>query len=218
MKLKYYLRGLATGLVIATLILTIANRDNKPLTDAQIRQRAAEMGMIDGDSLKLSALQGSAPQAEPSSTAESDSPADSGSAAESGTVAESGSVAESSAAVESGSTSSEPSGSAESSSVAEPSSTTEPGGTTEPGSSVEPGSSETPSQPASTDGAVTIVISGGATSYTVSKDLAAAGLVEDAKEYDAFLCDNGYAHTIRVGTYEILPGTSGEEIAKMIAR
>lgn len=218
MKLKYYLRGLATGLVIATLILTIANRDNKPLTDAQIRQRAAELGMIDGDSLKLSALQSSAPQVEPSSTAESDSPADSGSAAESGTAAES------SAAMESGSTA-EPSGSAESSSaavesssVAEPSSTTEPGGTTEPVGSVEPGSSETPSQPASTDGAVTIVISGGATSYTVSKDLAAAGLVEDAKEYDAFLCDNGYAHTIRVGTYEILPGTSGEEIAKMIAR
>ena len=187
MKLKYYLRGLATGLVIATLILTIANRDNKPLTDSQIRQRAAELGMIDGDSLKLSALQSSAPQAEPGGTAEPGGSAESSAAAESSSVAEPSSIAESSSAAESSST-------------------------------AEPGSSETPSRPVGTDGAVTIVISGGATSYTVSKDLAAAGLVEDAKAYDAFLCDNGYAHTIRVGTYEILPGTSGEEIAKMIAR
>ena len=51
----------------------------------------------------------------------------------------------------------------------------------------------------------------------MSKDLAAAGLVEDAKAYDTFLCDNGYATKIHVGSYEILPGTSGEEIARMIA-
>ena len=217
MKLKYYLRGLATGLVIATLILTIANRDNKPLTDSQIRQRAAELGMIDGDSLKLSALQSSAPQAEPGGTAEP------GGSAESSAAAESSSVAEPSSATEPGGTaepggSAESSAAAESSSVAEPSSIAESSSAAESSSTAEPGSSETPSRPVGTDGAVTIVISGGATSYTVSKDLAAAGLVEDAKAYDAFLCDNGYAHTIRVGTYEILPGTSGEEIAKMIAR
>ncbi|MBR1771063.1 MAG: hypothetical protein IJ747_03445, partial [Lachnospiraceae bacterium] len=74
------------------------------------------------------------------------------------------------------------------------------------------------SAPAGNTGeAVILRIVSGATSYTVSKDLAAAGLVEDAKAYDTYLCDNGFASKIHVGTYEIYPGTSGEEIARMIA-
>lgn len=48
MKLKYYLRGLGIGVVVTTIILAIA-LNNKPmeLTDAQIKERAAEFGMVE---------------------------------------------------------------------------------------------------------------------------------------------------------------------------
>jgi cell division protein YceG involved in septum cleavage len=40
--------------------------------------------------------------------------------------------------------------------------------------------------------------------------------VEDAKTFDNYLCNNGYSRSINPGTYEIVPGTSEEEIAKII--
>lgn len=169
MKLRYYLRGLAVGIVLATLVLTISNAGNRPLTDAQIRQRAAELGMVEEDSLKLSMLQSET--------------ADSASEAQSPESKPAESMVTESRPAESDSAESKPVESAAAEQVK----------------------------------AITIQIKSGANSYTVSKDLAAAGLVEDARAYDTFLCNNGYSKKIHVGTYEILPGTSEEEIAKMIA-
>lgn len=185
MKLRYYLRGLAVGILLTTMILAIANAGNKPLTDAQIRQRALELGMIEADSQKLSSLKGESGQAgdQPEST--------------------------------------EPSVQPESQ---EPTSSVQPESTEQPESS-DPSAASTPvesdhaEEPSGGDGtaAVILKISGGDSSYSVSRKLAAAGLVEDAAAFDAFLCDNGYSRSIHTGTYEILPGTSEEEIAKMIA-
>lgn len=45
MKLKYYLRGLGTGILFATLILFISYGYRN--TDAQIKQRAKELGMVE---------------------------------------------------------------------------------------------------------------------------------------------------------------------------
>ena len=48
MKLKYYLRGVGIGLIIATLILMIATalHSNKDLSDEEIIARAEELGMV----------------------------------------------------------------------------------------------------------------------------------------------------------------------------
>ena len=48
MKLKYYLRGIGIGVIMTTLILMIAFAVHKeqPLTDDEIRERAAELGMV----------------------------------------------------------------------------------------------------------------------------------------------------------------------------
>ncbi|MDE7114203.1 MAG: hypothetical protein K2O57_08470, partial [Acetatifactor sp.] len=80
MKLQYYVRGLAVGVLLTTIVLTIANAGKKPLTDAQIRQRALALGMIEIDSVRLSALQGEN-TSPPESGSESNTP-------ESGTSAE----------------------------------------------------------------------------------------------------------------------------------
>lgn len=194
MKLRYYLRGLAVGILLTTMILAIANVGNKPLTDAQIRQRALELGMIEADSQKLSSLKGEGGQAgvQPESTEptnsvqpESTEPSKGSEQPESNTPTESAGQPESSV----------------------------------PSVASTPAASDNAVEPSEGDGtaAFTLKISGGDSSYSVSRKLAAAGLVEDAAAFDAFLCDNGYSRTIRTGTYEILPGTSQEEIAKMIA-
>lgn len=196
MKLKYYLRGLAVGIIVTTVILSIVHADKHPLTDAEIRMRALELGMVDEDSIRLTdqsggmsaAGEGDESDAEPNKAAESETDDGSDNPTADEEASKDGSTPEESV--------SEESTPEESASV--------------PETSTEPEESETE--------AVTIVIRSGDNSYTVSRDLAAAGLVEDAAAYDAFLCNNGYSKTIRTGTYEILPGTSGEDIAKMIAR
>lgn len=208
MKLRYYLRGLAVGILLTTMVLAIANAGNKPLTDAQIRQRALELGMIEADSQKLSSLKGEGGQA--GDQPESQEPANS--IQPESTEPANGTQPENT----------EPANSVQPEN-------TEPGGqpeSTEPSKGGEQSESSIPTESAeqteSSDqsagsAAVTLKISGGDSSYSVSRKLAAAGLVEDAAAFDAFLCDNGYSRSIHTGTYEILPGTSQEEIAKMIA-
>ena len=65
---------------------------------------------------------------------------------------------------------------------------------------------------------VTVVIEAGTTSSQVSRMLAEAGLVEDAVEFDNYLCASGYSTSIAAGTYEIWPGTSEEELVKLIMK
>ena len=57
MKLRYYLRGLGIGMFVTALLMGIALKDEKPLSDAEIRLRAMELGMVDGDSRTLAGNQ-----------------------------------------------------------------------------------------------------------------------------------------------------------------
>ena len=65
---------------------------------------------------------------------------------------------------------------------------------------------------------VTIQVVRGDSSVSVSKALAEAGLVENATAFDRYLCNNGYDKRISIGTYEIVMGTTEEEIARIITR
>ncbi len=207
MKLKYYLRGLAAGILLTTILLTIANAGNRPLTDAQIRQRALELGMIESDSIRLSALQGSGTTAPESDESKSDSPGNTGE----------GSPSDSSMPddiePDSGSLS-DPfeSDTSESGTFTEITQSSENEEDTVEASLPSDASEEPDTEP------VSFQVKSGATSSTVSRDLAAAGLIEDAAAFDTFLCNNGYSKRIRAGIYEILPGTSEEEIAKIITQ
>ena len=63
-----------------------------------------------------------------------------------------------------------------------------------------------------------LVIKGGESSVSVSNSLYELGLVTSAKEYDSYLCKNGFDKVISVGTYEIPVDASYEDIAKIITR
>lgn len=57
MKLKYYLRTLGLAMMVTTLLLGAASPEGgAPMSDGEIRERAAQLGMIDADSLMLSQL------------------------------------------------------------------------------------------------------------------------------------------------------------------
>ncbi len=47
MNLKYYLRGLGIGIVVAAILMGVATRGNESMTDAEIKERAAQLGMVE---------------------------------------------------------------------------------------------------------------------------------------------------------------------------
>jgi len=103
-----------------------------------------------------------------------------------------------------------------------PAPTNTPIPTETPEPTAEPVPTETPaptSEPAQTVEEIVVVeIIKGDSSDTVSKKLEELGLIEDAKSYNRYLCDNGYDRKLNIGSYEITKGMSQEEIAKIITR
>lgn len=197
MKLKYYLRGLGIGMIVTALILGISfssrQEQAQTMTDDQIRERAAELGMVDSSELTLAALQNGAMQPTESTPQETQTE----------TPPETTTEPEETQTPE---TTTEPEV------TATPEITKEPEATATPEATPEPEVTKVPEQ-TQTAG---ITINRGDDSGSVSRRLYEAGLVENAKAFDTYLCNNGYSRSINPGTYEIAPGTSEEEIAKII--
>ena len=63
-----------------------------------------------------------------------------------------------------------------------------------------------------------MTIVAGMHSYEIAEKFKELGLVDDAKAFDDFLCDNDYASLIREGSYKIAKESSYEEIAKIITK
>lgn len=67
-------------------------------------------------------------------------------------------------------------------------------------------------------GMITITVIGGDSSWSVSKRMEEAGVIESAKDFDTYLCSNGYDKRISVGTYEIPTTATHEEMAKILTK
>lgn len=63
---------------------------------------------------------------------------------------------------------------------------------------------------------VTIIIERGDSSYTASKKLLEAGIIEDAKDFDQYLSQNGYDKKILTGSHEVPVTGTYEDFAKSI--
>ncbi len=63
---------------------------------------------------------------------------------------------------------------------------------------------------------VTFVISSGMISNTAASILEELGIVESGYDFNMYLYNNGYESKLRVGTYEIPKGASYEEITRII--
>ena len=227
MNLKYYLRGLGLGLIVTALVLGIHNYRHKDagMSDAQIKERAAQLGMVDGSGRLIEEI----PSTEEmlaeidnnnvTDVTSVDEPADStdevqetpgqDEVTDNGESAEDV-IADASALLED--TTAEISTDVYDDPVLDY--------PTEEDSSavITDVTDETVSEaPAAADsGAGTITISSGDSSDRVARKLADAGIVSSAAEYDRFLCTHGYDRVLRTGTYTISAGMSDDEIARMI--
>lgn len=188
MKLKYYLRGLGIGMAVTALILGISFSG---------RQGQEAQTLTDEQIRERASELGMVDNSELTLAALQNS-------AQSQTTMEP-EVTEESKLTADPETTTEPEATAEPETTAEPEMTTKPEATKEPELITAPEQSQT-----------TITIKKGSDSGSVSRVLYEAGLVENAKAFDNYLCNNGYSRSINPGIYEIAPGTSEEEIAKII--
>jgi len=206
-KLRYQMRGLGIGMVITALVMGAATREGLPLSDAEIRARAMELGMVDSGNLSLKDVQGATPTPQPTPVPDTVS----GNSGEQGEE----SRADSEVASEEGNLA----GNRESEKERDPEG--------------EPADSEAEEETADSDGEgetddihagtasgekVTVVMESGLTSSEICRRLAEAGLIADAAEFDSYLCSNGYSVKIRAGTYEISMGATEEEIIRIITK
>lgn len=206
MKLRYYLRGLGIGIVITAILMGVATKDNGQMTDAEIKARAAQLGMVEqkvladitnnekpGEDVLQPVIQPTVPPE----------------------VIEDSKTPDATAVPEA---TKEPDATAVPETTEEPVSTAEPDPTDEPVSTTAPEATEVPEGSQETTDTVQLSIRRGASSWTVSKDLAECGLVADAAEFDKYLSQGGYDKSICVGEFTIQMGASYEEIAKIITK
>lgn len=194
-RLKYFLRALGIGIIVATLLTGYSRRGQAQMTDEEILQRAAALGMTERQGTLLSDIANVTPRptAEPVATPTAEPTAEP--------------VATPTA---------EPTAAPTAEPVAPPTAEPTAAPTAEPTATPAEPTAEPTDAPAGDT--VTLVITRGESSMTVSKNLQELGLVEDYKVYDQFLCDNRYDHYISAGTYEIPISSSFEEIAQIILK
>lgn len=205
MNLKYYLRGLGLGIIVTAVIMGIAaGRNKESLSDAEIKERAKELGMVEQSGV-LSELEGGT-EAEAGSPLKTKTPAED--------------TAASPAAAQTALPSAEPKASEMPKKSEAPKNSPTPVSTTAPAASPKPVSSPTPKPTASpqqeASSTVSIEIKSGESSTTVCRKLEEAGLIASAADFDVFLYQHGYDKKMKVGVHEIPVGAEPETIAELL--
>lgn len=205
MNLKYYLRGLGLGIIVTAVIMGIAaGRNKESLSDAEIKERAKELGMVEQSGV-LSELEGGT-EAEAGSPLKTKTPAED--------------TAASPAAAQTALPSAEPKASEMPKKSEAPKNSPTPVSTTAPAASPKPVPSPKPKPTASpqqeASSTVSIEIKSGESSTTVCRKLEEAGLIASAADFDVFLYQHGYDKKMKVGVHEIPVGAEPETIAELL--
>lgn len=195
MKLRYYLRGLGIGIIVTAIIMSFTRQPEK-LSDAQIKMRALELGMVEES--VLADLQ--------NKKEESHIPAfeDIVNVEEQENTEESNSVIDEQ--IDAGESDSEVEEQNNIEEVSEENSTTTDSNN----------SSATISAEEVVENYIVILVESGNGSEIISRRLYEAGLVNSAVEYNKFLVRNGYDRKLKVGNHEIPAGATEEEMAKIL--
>lgn len=220
MNLKYYLRGLGVGIVVTSLILGIGPGGRKEtLSNEEIKERARALGMVEEPvTVAEAAPQQKEELPEAEATDDPQLKDDAADEADAELPVSASAEPEASTAPEA---STEPALNAEPTASASPETSAEPAPSAEPEASAMPEAVTTlkaGGETAETKEIVDITINPGEGSYTISSKLEQSGLIDDAAEYDAYLCDNGYHTKLRAGVHKIPMGSTREEIAKLLCQ
>ena len=217
MNLKYYLRGLGIGMVVAAILMGVATQGSKPITDAEIKERAAQLGMVEQKVLADIATE-SPGQTSEAVQAPTQKPTTEVTQAPTEVPTE---VPASEATQEPASAPTEaptqaPTEAPTSVPTEAPTQKPTEAPTQEPTSA--PTEAPTSEPQESGEETVVLVIRSGESSWTVSKNLVTLGLIDDAAAFDSFLSRGGYDKSIHTGEFKIAKGATFEEIAKIIAK
>ena len=209
MKLRYQMRGLGIGIMVTALLMGVAGGEKIPLSDAEIKAMALELGMVESDSLRLSDI--------PDASAAGDGRQEP--AAPEGNLQGSSAPGDTEAGAESGpgDMPGPDGGEAPEPDAGQGEEDGDISGADDGGTDAASGAGDGQAQEAAAEGdLVTVVIQEGVTSYSVCELLEELGLVEDADSLDYYICSNSYSRSIQEGTYQIAKGTSEEEIVRII--
>lgn len=202
MKRKYFLRGLGAGIILSAAVMGVTS-SKADLTDAEIRKRALELGMVEKpdtlDSvLKATTTTGAVVEADKhlETTEPTDFP----------TV-----IPE---------ITQKPDTISQQVTTQKPTITSVPNPTQKPIVTITPKVTQKPASKTATPQRqiISVTITAGMWSEQIAEKFKELGLVDDAKAFNKFLCDNNYASSINIGNYKIPKGSSYEQIAKIITK
>ena len=231
MKLRMYLRGLGLGMIVTALVLSFGVKsENKTMTDAEVRARAKELGMVEEseklkDAVSKEAVNGEEAVAEVTDSANEDEPAEE--------------VTEPNEVKADGTDKSE-----EPAEVKKPEATKDDAGkpeevTEEPIKECSPeekveddkdaaeidnkkeeikeaARDEKKSEDDKSKKPYNLTVERGYSSDRVAGILEDAGVIDNAAAFDRYLCSNGYDKRISVGSYQIPAGADYSTVAKLI--
>lgn len=223
MERKYYLRGLGIGIAMTAIIMGISLSGDKSMSNDEIIARAKELGMVENTVLSKPTDEeeksGNTENVEneqdiadnPQDTLESN-PDD---------IAATDDIAEDDEGDSRADNDSEDQPDSEDAG-AEDSETEYAEITGEEENNPEENEESEGGEPEPANGTVAsselkvITINSGDGSYTVAKKLADVGVITSAKNFDTYLCENGYDKRLRTGTYSIPADASDEQIARIV--
>ena len=231
MKLKYYLRGLGIGIVVTAIIISFTKKTEE-LTDAEIKMRAAQLGMVeesvladiqkDNDLVKETMdkvdFTESMPESESAVDVEN---TDDVQNVDEETVNIEDTVTEPEQDTENNGE--EITNTEEAENTEEEITNTEEAENTEESMTSPEENAENTEETTNpeveneqVESYIVISIRSGNGSEVVSQRLFEAGLINSASEYNKYLVKNGYDRKLRVGEHEIPVGATEEEMAKIL--
>ena len=227
MKIRMYLRGLGLGMIVTALVLSFGVKsENKTMTDAEVRARAKELGMVEEseklkDAVSKEAVNGEEAAAEVTDRANEDEPAEE--------VTEPNEVK-----ADGTDKSEEQKPEATKDDAGKPEEVTEePVKESSPEEKVEDNKDaaeidnkkeeikeaardEKKSEDDKSKKPYNLTVERGYSSDRVAGILEDAGVIDNAAAFDRYLCSNGYDKRISVGSYQIPAGADYSTVAKLI--
>ena len=216
MRMRYYLRGLGIGIVVTALLMGFTKGGQKEtLTDAEIVERAKSLGMLESSVLSADlgneeeisvndisevAQQEETQQTEPE--AETDNPTQTDSEKE--TETNSSTQIDSEKEIETDNP--------EKTDLENKIENDNPEKTKSDAETVKSDQAD------SAEKRYVVTIYSGDGSRTVANRLEEMGVIEDAAEFDRYLCQNGYDKRLTTGNHEINAGADEKEIAEALVK
>lgn len=211
MNLRYYLRGLGVGILVTAVIMEVAAGGKKEtLSNAEIKERAAALGMVE-ESGRLSDLETKQPDnASAAVSAEQPTKEPAALLTEKQETEPTEAPTEKPTEAPTEAPTETPTERPTEAPTVKPTALPTAKPTANP--TVKP---EEETKKANTD-TVFLAVKSGEGSYTVCQKLEDAGLIASASDFDRYLYENGYDKKLRIGNYEIPADAEPETIAEIL--